>query len=511
MKSIHKNITRILSFVLVLITVFGVVAVPLSVSAANHAYFPAYIGTSSSIVTALSAVGVSDTSFSNRTKIAQANGVYDYRGTSEQNLKLVSLLKAGRLINPSGKVPNNSNIVTNVPSSSGSTVYGSVSSVMVTTSGFKKANSSVKIRKSKSTWAATYATLEKGAIIKPTSTSGDYYVVKLGGTSYYIKKSDVSNAPSSVNANLYYSTKNAPLRSGPAESASTVATIPTSAVIGVVGKVKNSAGNTWVIANYNGKWGYIYSGNVKAVSKIELKVTGINKIMQGNTAQFSYTVNPKVSVTWYSSNTSIAKVTTTGKVTGVSAGTCEIRATVNGVVTVSYKLTVVNYASQIRNAYSSSLKMTGRNSFNGFCGLYAGCMVKALGITKEGNFHNGNDQYDVYKNMSYTSGGYRVITYPGTKYNLRNALNALTNNGTTNVENILVGYHTGSGTAGRLYGHAVFIHAIVNGKVHFSESFSGNIVGRYYTEGTPIVCSIDQFASYYGSWCSFEGIIHFYK
>ena len=58
MKSIHNNITRILSFVLVLITVFGIVAVPLSVSAANHAYFPAYIGTSSSIVTALRAFGL---------------------------------------------------------------------------------------------------------------------------------------------------------------------------------------------------------------------------------------------------------------------------------------------------------------------------------------------------------------------------------------------------------------------------------------------------------------------
>lgn len=145
------------------------------------------------------------------------------------------------------------------------------------------------------------------------------------------------------------------------------------------------------------------------------------------------------------------------------------------------------------------------------CGLYAGCTVKALGITNEANTQNGKDQYDVYKNLTKTSGGYKDKAYSATNYSFKSALNAVSNNGKTNVKNILVGFHTDSGTAGQKYGHVVFIHAIIGNKVYFSESFSAKVAGKTYAEGAPIVCTIDQFASYYGSWTTFEGIIRFYK
>lgn len=52
----------------------------------------------SSIVSALAAVGEKDTGINHRKKIAAANGVKDYIGSAKQNLQLVALIKAGRLI-----------------------------------------------------------------------------------------------------------------------------------------------------------------------------------------------------------------------------------------------------------------------------------------------------------------------------------------------------------------------------------------------------------------------------
>ncbi len=62
-------------------------------------YFKKYAGKSSSIVDGLVAVGA-DHSFSYRKKIATANGIKAYIGTPTQNLKLLNLLKQGRLVMP---------------------------------------------------------------------------------------------------------------------------------------------------------------------------------------------------------------------------------------------------------------------------------------------------------------------------------------------------------------------------------------------------------------------------
>lgn len=60
-------------------------------------YYPRYTGSSVSIVDALQAVGV-ENSFANRAKIAAKNGITDYRGSAEQNNRLLSLLKSGKLV-----------------------------------------------------------------------------------------------------------------------------------------------------------------------------------------------------------------------------------------------------------------------------------------------------------------------------------------------------------------------------------------------------------------------------
>lgn len=67
--------------------------------AAETRYFDKYAGTSESIVTALETIG-ENSSFSHRSKIAAANDITGYKGTSEQNIRMVNLLKRGKLIKP---------------------------------------------------------------------------------------------------------------------------------------------------------------------------------------------------------------------------------------------------------------------------------------------------------------------------------------------------------------------------------------------------------------------------
>lgn len=62
-------------------------------------FFKQYIGNSFSIVDALKSIG-ENSSFTNRGKIANANGITNYMGTSTQNNSLLTLLKEGKLIKP---------------------------------------------------------------------------------------------------------------------------------------------------------------------------------------------------------------------------------------------------------------------------------------------------------------------------------------------------------------------------------------------------------------------------
>ena len=164
---------------------------------------------------------------------------------------------------------------------------------------------------------------------------------------------------------------------------------------------------------------------------------------------------------------------------------------------------------QIADTYDSALASSNRYSFRGYCGAFVNWHVYLLGITTSVATANGNQQYNIYADQEYTSGGYRVEALSASRYTMKEALNALTQNGTVDVYNLIAGFQKTNTTAGRKYGHATFIHAIIDGMVYFSESYSTNFLGTYYAEGTPIVCTIDQFCKYYGGWTTFEGVIHF--
>ena len=63
------------------------------------AYFKPYKGKSDSLVDALEAIGAKS-DFAYRKNIASKNKIKDYKGTAEQNEKMLVLLKKGKLVKP---------------------------------------------------------------------------------------------------------------------------------------------------------------------------------------------------------------------------------------------------------------------------------------------------------------------------------------------------------------------------------------------------------------------------
>lgn len=161
---------------------------------------------------------------------------------------------------------------------------------------------------------------------------------------------------------------------------------------------------------------------------------------------------------------------------------------------------------QIRTTYRRTLSSSGRESLHGYCGVMAGWELYHLGVTKSAVTHNGNDMYDMLRSSDQINEGYSAVCYSALDYTLEEALNSITDYGTKDAYNIMVGYQWTRTAAGQLYGHVTVIHAILNGNVYYTEGF----VTPYGPDPTQaMVCTISQFAQYYNSWTSFEGLIHF--
>lgn len=162
--------------------------------------------------------------------------------------------------------------------------------------------------------------------------------------------------------------------------------------------------------------------------------------------------------------------------------------------------------TQIKRVYNRVRYTTGRSSLNGYCGLMTSYQLWALGITAHPITFDGNNMYDYYVTGEPEVCGYTIQSYPATEYSLEEALNLVTNCGTRDVYNILVGFQRTNTTAGRRYGHAMVIHAILDGTVYFVEGFYTSIGGA---EGNVLTCSIKEFADFYNPWTTFEGIVVF--
>ena len=164
---------------------------------------------------------------------------------------------------------------------------------------------------------------------------------------------------------------------------------------------------------------------------------------------------------------------------------------------------------QIVTVYTRSLRRMGKSTFLGFCGQAVNNQLYYLGIDTKVRGCNGKDEYDQYKKLGTTTGGYPCRAYPASKYTLESALNAISENGTRDVYNILVGFQSTTSEAGQKFGHAVVIHAILDGIVYFAECCSVMMDGRYWPERSAIYCSIEAFSKHYASWTTLDGLIWF--
>lgn len=161
-------------------------------------------------------------------------------------------------------------------------------------------------------------------------------------------------------------------------------------------------------------------------------------------------------------------------------------------------------AEAARRSYTRSLRSARKSSFSGYCGLLASHQLWHMGVNSWCAVYNGKDQYDAYCTEQVTSGGYYIKPYSANQYSLEEALNAVSENGTKDVYNILVGFQRSRSAAGRRYGHACVINAILDGKVYMVESS----YTKFGKEGQVIIATISQIAEHYKNH-SFEGIIHF--
>lgn len=109
----------------------------------NGDYYPKYTGNTSSITSALAAVGETNTSLTNRAKIAAKNGINGYTGTAAQNTKLLNLLKQGKLL----KITSNISVYTPVSVNYYPKYNGSSSSITAALKAVGEKDTSLNHRK----------------------------------------------------------------------------------------------------------------------------------------------------------------------------------------------------------------------------------------------------------------------------------------------------------------------------------------------------------------------------
>ena len=352
----------------------------------------------------------------------------------------------------------------------------SISSYRVDTSKFYEVSSkTAKVKTSTKWYAGTFATLDKGAIVQVSGTSGDFYKVVMNNVTYYIKKADLKKAPSGVNAALYYTTKNAPLRNGPTEASGKITTLTKGQVITVVGGLKNDYNNRWLVVAYQGKICYLYTGNAKQASKISLRVTGGDTVGVNKTIQLSGTTSPSgLKVTWSTSNSGIATVDSTGRVKGVYPGIVKITAKIDQIVSVTYQVNV-----DLRLNVKAVRQTT----------QYTCSAAASLAVLRYKNTAKNVSDTTLYKKTQ------------GYVYLVRNTLNSYLGSGT---------YKYGTFTSYAAYEKAV-INSLkqdspVIARVKFSKQYFNYKSGGHYTtitgvymdsNGTMWACLVDSFVHNY--------------
>ncbi len=156
--------------------------------------------------------------------------------------------------------------------------------------------------------------------------------------------------------------------------------------------------------------------------------------------------------------------------------------------------TVYDIINQIENIY----ELKKGKSFKDMCGVYVTFQLKALGIFSDAKSYcgNGNAWYSGVS-QQHIAGNYTLKKYPGA-----HCLENIIRDHGNSVYNIVVSFSKGR------FGHVMFIHAIINGRIYFSDSYKFNNIEPRKLH----VLSIPGFKKHYaGKGYSFIGALHFDK
>lgn len=142
--------------------------------------------------------------------------------------------------------------------------------------------------------------------------------------------------------------------------------------------------------------------------------------------------------------------------------------------------------------YREARSYFGNRSFNGYCGTYVRCQLRAMGIfDNKFDFHgNGNQWYSNFENVAVTSGGYYVYRESGS-----DCIEKLTDNYGDNLSNIVLTFPIQSGYSARYpgAGHALVIYKLADGIAYYSESFGFG----GYSEGQVIAEDVESLVERY--------------
>ena len=324
----------------------------------------------------------------------------------------------------------------------------------------------------------------------------------------FTTKADAANATGTVTANSLN------VRSGASTSYSVVGKLTKGETVEIL-----SSNDGWYKVQYDDNKTGWSSG--KYITKNEVKKGTItaNSLNVRSGASTSYSILGVLSkgkvVTIYGESNGWYKISYNGgygwvSKTYVSTGTTSSGSTSESTSTgttnntTTATKTVSQIKSQIASTYAQAKAMTGRTNFSKQCSLYVYSQLKALNIYQTPDtYWNGSQWYSKLTTNGKTRTGYTQKKYAGVNC-LTNLVNA---NGGKDVYNVVVTFPRSYRSTSTV-GHVLFIHAIKDGKVYYSDNYNYN--GQ--PEGSMIVKSISEFTNYFSSnYSGITGAVHFVK
>lgn len=164
---------------------------------------------------------------------------------------------------------------------------------------------------------------------------------------------------------------------------------------------------------------------------------------------------------------------------------------------------------EVSDHVAETRRLARRTYFDGFCAAYVHWQLIAAGINSGYISGDAWKEFDKYRNLKVTTGGYLVEALPASSYTLREALLDLTDNGNRDVSRLTICFRYGTGSLAR-YGHVLYVYAIENGIVYYSESSDWKIGGVGFKAGTPICQDLETFSDLYAGF-RFAGVLRFYQ